>query len=50
MASPGAYDEQVSLTDPDALFMANRGRGTGMVGYNVRIAVGTVMGRINESP
>ena len=45
-----APDEQVSLTDPDARSMATSGRGTGMVGYNVRIAVDTVMGRINESP
>ena len=35
-AAPGA---QVSLTDPDARSMATSGRGTGMVGYNVQIAV-----------
>ena len=34
-------DEQVSLTDPDARSMATSGRGTGMVGYNVQIAVDT---------
>lgn len=34
-----APDEQVSLTDPDARSMATSGRGTGMVGYNVQIAV-----------
>jgi transposase len=36
-----APDEQVSLTDPDARSMATSGRGTGMVGYNVQIAVDT---------
>jgi hypothetical protein len=30
-------DEQLSLTDPDARSMAASGRGTGIVGYNVRI-------------
>lgn len=30
---------QVSLTDPDARSMATSGRGTGIVGYNVQIAV-----------
>jgi transposase len=34
-------DEQISLTDPDARSMATSGRGTGMVGYNVRTAVDT---------
>lgn len=34
-----APDEQISLTDPDARSMATSGRGTGMVGYNVQIAV-----------
>ncbi|MEJ1962224.1 MAG: IS1182 family transposase [Gammaproteobacteria bacterium] len=34
--SPNA---QVSLTDPDARSMATSGRGTGIVGYNVRAAV-----------
>jgi transposase len=34
-----APDEQISLTDPDARSMATSGRGTGMVGYNVRTAV-----------
>src|SRR5437762_1479039 len=29
-------DEQMSLTDPDARSMATRGRGTGIVGYNVQ--------------
>jgi transposase len=36
-----APDEQVSLTDPDARSMATSGRGTGVVGYNVQIAVDT---------
>src|SRR5437870_5195721 len=31
-----APDQQVSLTDPDARSMATRGKGAGMVGYNVR--------------
>ena len=34
-----APDQQVSLTDPDARSMATSGRGTGIVGYNVQIAV-----------
>ena len=34
-----APDQQISLTDPDARSMATSGRGTGMVGYNVQIAV-----------
>jgi len=36
-----APDAQVSLTDPDARSMATSGRGTGMVGYNVQVAVDT---------
>lgn len=32
-------DKQISLTDPDARSMATRGRGSGIVGYNVQIAV-----------
>jgi transposase len=34
-----ASDKQVSLTDPDARSMATSGKGTGIVGYNVQIAV-----------
>src|SRR5262244_1006949 len=34
-----APDQQVSLTDPDARSMATSGRGSGIVGYNVQIAV-----------
>jgi len=34
-----APDQQISLTDPDARSMATSGRGTGMVGYNVQLAV-----------
>jgi len=34
-----APDQQVSLTEPDARSMATSGRGTGIVGYNVQIAV-----------
>ena len=35
-ASP---DKQVSRTDPDARSMATSGKGTGIVGYNVQVAV-----------
>jgi transposase len=34
-------DQQISLTDPDARAMATSMRGSGVVGYNVQIAVGT---------
>ncbi len=34
-------DQQISLTDPDARSMATRGKGTGLVGYNVQTAVDT---------
>jgi hypothetical protein len=36
-----ALDKQISLTDPDARSMATSGRGTGMAGYNVQVAVDT---------
>ena len=36
LASP---DSQVSLTDPDSRSMATSGRGSGVVGYNVQVAV-----------
>jgi transposase len=36
-----APDQQVSLTDPDARSMATSGRGSGMVGYNLQVAVET---------
>jgi transposase len=32
-------DQQISLTDPDSRSMATSGRGSGVVGYNVQIAV-----------
>ena len=38
LASP---DQQISLTDPDARSMATSGRGSGIVGYNVQVAVDT---------
>ena len=38
LASP---DQQISLTDPDSRSMATSGRGSGVVGYNVQIAVET---------
>ena len=37
-ASP---DQQISLTDPDSRSMATSGRGSGVVGYNVQVAVDT---------
>src|SRR5262249_1049037 len=36
-----APDQQISLSDPDARSMATSGRGSGMVGYNVQVAVDT---------
>src|SRR3982074_1040456 len=39
LASP---DGQISLTDSDSRSMATRGRGSGVVGYNVQVAVDTV--------
>jgi transposase len=39
LASP---DQQISLTDPDSRSMATSGRGSGVVGYNVQVAVDTV--------
>jgi len=38
LASP---DEQISLTDPDSRSMATSGRGSGVVGYNVQVAIET---------
>ena len=37
-ASP---DQQISLTDPDSRSMATSGRGSGVVGYNLQVAVDT---------
>src|ERR1700726_2395346 len=34
-------DQQISFTDPDSRSMATSGRGSGMVGYNVQVAVDT---------
>ena len=34
-------DQQISLTDPDSRSMAMSGRGSGVVGYNVQVAVDT---------
>ena len=34
-------DQQMSLTDPDCRSMATTGRGSGVVGYNVQVAVDT---------
>src|SRR5438128_7667797 len=38
LASP---DKQISLTDPDSRSMATSGRGSGVFGYNVQVAVDT---------
>jgi hypothetical protein len=38
LASP---DQQISLTDPDSRSLATSGRGSGVVGYNVQVAVQT---------
>jgi hypothetical protein len=38
LASP---DQQISLTDPDSRSMATSGRGSGVAGYNVQVAVDT---------
>src|SRR5258705_5838399 len=38
LASP---DKQIALTDPDSRSMATSGRGSGVVGYNVQVAVDT---------
>ncbi len=38
LASP---DQQISLTDPASRSMATSGRGSGIVGYNVQVAVDT---------
>src|SRR5205814_5736765 len=38
LASP---DGQISLTDSDSRSMATSGRGSGVVGYNVQVAVDT---------
>jgi transposase len=34
-------DQQISFTDPDSRSMATSGRGSGVVGYNVQVAVDT---------
>ena len=34
-------DQQISLSDPDSRSMATSGRGSGIVGYNVQVAVDT---------
>jgi Transposase DDE domain/Transposase domain (DUF772) len=36
-----APDQQISLTDPDSRSMATSGGGSGVVGYNVQVAVDT---------
>ena len=38
LASP---DQQISLADPDSRSMATSGRGSGVVGYNVQVAIDT---------
>jgi hypothetical protein len=47
-----AADQQISLTDPDSRSMATSGRGSGVVGYNVQVAVDTehhLIGTVNLS-
>ena len=34
-------DQQISLTEPDSRSMATSGRGSGVVGFNVQVAVET---------
>ncbi|MGE8165986.1 hypothetical protein ACQKRQ_38325 [Paraburkholderia sp. NPDC080076] len=34
-------EKQVSLTDPDSGSMISQAKGTGVVGYNVQVAVDT---------
>jgi Transposase DDE domain len=38
---PASPDQKISLTDPDSRSMATSGRGSGVVGYNVQVAVDT---------
>jgi hypothetical protein len=38
---PASADQQISLTEPDSRSMATTGRGSGVVGYNVQVAVDT---------
>jgi hypothetical protein len=38
---PATPDQQIPLTDPDSRSMATSGRGSGVVGYNVQVAVDT---------
>jgi Transposase DDE domain len=38
---PASPDQQISQTDPDSRSMATSGRGSGVVGYNVQVAVDT---------
>lgn len=38
-ALPNIADKQISMSDPDSRAMATRGKGTGLVGYNVQTAV-----------
>src|ERR1700756_4107079 len=40
-AMRASTDQQISLTDPDSRSMATSGRGSGVVGYNVQVAVDT---------
>jgi hypothetical protein len=36
-------DSQISLTDPDSRSVATSGRGSGVVGYNVQVAVDSII-------
>jgi hypothetical protein len=41
MEMRASADQQISLTDPDSRSMATSGRGSGVVGCNVQVAVDT---------
>ncbi|WP_439406688.1 hypothetical protein ACNJX9_35325 [Bradyrhizobium sp. DASA03076] len=40
-ADANTPDQQISLTDPDARWVATSGRGSGILGYNVQAAADT---------
>jgi transposase len=43
-------DQQISLADPDSRSMATSGRGSGVVGYNVQVAVATAQQGLQYNP
>jgi hypothetical protein len=42
VCNPSLQAGQISLTDPDSRSMATSGHGSGVVGYNVQVAVDPV--------